>query len=247
MPNLPSKRLGPPRNSGVRDLVSDLRHSHTRQTAKMGQAGFRGWHERGYLPHYDVPNVTQFVTFGLADALPPNALARILEKADEKAQRRILEFELDRGHGSCWLSRPEIAEMVQAALLHFHGERYELRAWVVMGNHVHALVRVTDIPLAKLIESWKSFTSHKANKLLKRAGKFWADDYFDIHVRGAAHEEQLVRYIEQNPCKAKLARDPKDWLWSSARFRDDYERLCLTNLNRTAPVPGAAAPMKPDA
>lgn len=32
--------------------------------------GFRGWHQRGYLPHYDAPGVTQIITLRLADSLP---------------------------------------------------------------------------------------------------------------------------------------------------------------------------------
>jgi hypothetical protein len=32
--------------------------------------GFKGWHERGYLPHCDKPGLTQFVTFRLWDSLP---------------------------------------------------------------------------------------------------------------------------------------------------------------------------------
>ena len=35
------------------------------------------------------------------------------------------------------------------------------------------------------------------------------------------------RYIEQNPVKAGLVRQAKDWPWSSARFRDEYGRLIL--------------------
>lgn len=30
----------------------------------------RGWHNRGYLPHYDGGPIPQFLTFRLADALP---------------------------------------------------------------------------------------------------------------------------------------------------------------------------------
>jgi hypothetical protein len=35
----------------------------------------------------------------------------------------------------------------------------------------------------------------------------------------------VIRYTENNPVKAGLVRDPKAWLWSSARWRDVYERL----------------------
>jgi hypothetical protein len=30
----------------------------------------KGWHSRGYLPHFDSPETVQFVAFGLGDSLP---------------------------------------------------------------------------------------------------------------------------------------------------------------------------------
>jgi REP element-mobilizing transposase RayT len=33
----------------------------------------KGWHSRGYLPHFDSQDVVQFVTFRLADSLPKEA------------------------------------------------------------------------------------------------------------------------------------------------------------------------------
>jgi len=64
------RRPGPPHNPGVRDLVEGKRWwSSTPKTADAKQ-GFRGWHERGYLPHRDEPGLTQFVTFHLADGFP---------------------------------------------------------------------------------------------------------------------------------------------------------------------------------
>ena len=31
---------------------------------------YKGWHSRGYLPHFDSAETVQFVTFRLADSLP---------------------------------------------------------------------------------------------------------------------------------------------------------------------------------
>ena len=42
--------------------------------------------------------------------------------------------------GSCVLARAETANAVQDALLHFNQARYELQAWSVMPNHVHAVL-----------------------------------------------------------------------------------------------------------
>ena len=115
--------------------------------------------------------------------------------------------------------------MVEGALRFFHGQRYELSAWVVMPNHVHALFRVGTTPMSRIIESWKKHTAQAAHRLLGRHGQFWATDYWDTFMRDAAHERQTIRYIEGNPAKAHLVRDAKEWAWSSARLRDAYGGL----------------------
>ncbi len=104
------------------------------------------------------------------------------------------------GHGACWLGDPRIARLVEEALLHFDGKRYRLIAWCVMPNHVHALVETREEwPLAGIVHSWKSFTAHRANRILKRSGDFWLREYFDRFIRDDRHFENAVGYIEINP------------------------------------------------
>ena len=81
--------------------------------------GFKGWHERGYLPHRDEPGLTQFVTFQLLDAFPAalrSEWAALLAVEDQREQRKKLESRLDRGQGECCLRRPELAKLVEGAL-----------------------------------------------------------------------------------------------------------------------------------
>ncbi|HEY5895436.1 MAG TPA: hypothetical protein VIT91_19620 [Chthoniobacterales bacterium] len=47
---------------------------------------------------------------------------------------------LDAGMGKCQLRQPEIRAEVERCLLHFDDVRYDLDAFVVMPNHVHALL-----------------------------------------------------------------------------------------------------------
>jgi hypothetical protein len=56
-------RPQPPHNPGVRDLVEGKRDWSLAPDIQNLKHGFRGWHERGYLPHRDEPGLTQFVTF----------------------------------------------------------------------------------------------------------------------------------------------------------------------------------------
>ncbi len=136
-----------------------------------------------------------------------------------------MEEYLDKGRGECYLRNERIAAMVQDNFRRYAGERYDLRAWVVMPNHVHLLFKVGSVPMAVTVESWKKHTGRMANEILGRRGAFWAADYFDTFMRDAEHERRTVRYIENNPAKAKHVLGPKEWLWSSARWRDGFGRL----------------------
>jgi REP element-mobilizing transposase RayT len=231
------RRPGPPHNPGVRDLVEGKRCWSPPKTADAKQ-GFRGWHERGYLPHRDELGLTQFVTFHLADSFPESLrsewehFARI---EDDREQRKQLEAYLDKGRGECHLRRPEIAKLVEDNFRQFgescgsqsRAPRYALRAWVIMPNHVHVLFKVGTVSMADIVGAWKKHTGRLANKLLAKRGAFWAEDYFDTYMRDAEHEQKTARYIENNPTKAKLVLDPKEWPWSSARCRDEYGGLRL--------------------
>jgi REP element-mobilizing transposase RayT len=192
--------------------------------------GFRGWHERGYLPHRDEPGLTQLVTFRLADSFPDSLRSEwehLLKIEDERERRKELEVYLDRGRGECHLRQPEIAKLMENTLKLHHGERYELRGWVVMPNHVHVLFKAGNTPMSRNLEDWKRYTAKEANKRLGRRGTFWQADYWDTYMRNAEHEATSRRYIENNPTKALLVRDPKEWPWSSARLRDQNGILRL--------------------
>jgi REP element-mobilizing transposase RayT len=151
-----------------------------------------------------------------------------LLKIEDGRKRRIdLEAYLDQGRGECHLRRADIAAMVEGSLRFRHDVQYDLRAWVIMPNHVHLLFLVRDVPMWQLMDAWKGYTAKEANKVLGRKGHFWQEGYWDTYMRDGEHESKTRRYIENNPTKAKLVASPKEWLWSSARFRDAYERLCV--------------------
>jgi len=225
-----TREKGIPHNPEVRDLIAGKRRYTASQEEQKADAslGFDGWSERGYLPHRDEPGLVQFVTFHLHDSLPVALRSEweaLLKIEDVEIRRRKLEAYLDKGRGSSYLRRPEIATIVDTALRYYHNRSFDLRAWVVMPNHVHALFKVRECPMRQSLRSFKIYTARECNKLLGRRGEFWADDLWDTFMRDAEHELRTKRYIENNPVKAKLSVFAKDWPWASARFRDEYGRL----------------------
>ncbi len=81
--------------------------------------------------------------------------------------------------------------------------------------------------MAKIVKELKRYTAREANKVFRRVGPFWSEDYFDTYMRNTEQELRTRRYVENNPVKAGLVREPGDWPWSSARFRDEFGVLRL--------------------
>lgn len=138
-------------------------------------------------------------------------------------RRRRFEAMVDAEYGSCLLRQPEVAMMVQNALLYFEGERYRMLAWVVMPNHVHVLFQTMNgWTMAKVVASWKTWTGkhiHQRQDGAWRAQSYtrvWHREYWDRFIRNEQHFSNAVQYIHQNPVKAGLVAHAEDWRWSSA-------------------------------
>jgi REP element-mobilizing transposase RayT len=234
------------------------------------------WYHRGYLPHFSAPGTVQHITFRLHDSIPRRLIdewkLELALKADSEANhpaqielRRRIETYLDAGHGQAFLRLPTIAEVVQTALLRHDQSRYELLSWCIMPNHVHALIKLEGpsqdkeggAELSRILHSWKSFTAHRANRLLHRSGRFWMRDYHDRYIRDARHLAACIDYIHRNPVDAGLVEHPEDWAWSSANHgrsrahaaEDGGAPSPLPRRHRrhpgTAGVPPATAPTHP--
>jgi REP element-mobilizing transposase RayT len=192
----------------------------------------RGYHSRGYLPHFDQAGLVQFVTFRLADAVPHWLVERWREDLEARSEPRCeearvrdslrdrLERYADAGHGSCCLRDPQAAGVVTATLRSFDGVRYALLAWVVMPNHVHVVMRAgSHHALGTIVGGWKTYSARQVNASLGRRGPLWQRDYYDRYIRDEMHLARAVEYTEANPVIAGLVAAPEEWAFSSASRR----------------------------
>lgn len=209
-----------------------------------------GWYSRGYLPHYDVGNIYQSITYRLADSMPKSKLdewkeeyKHLKEKDWNVIKRKKIEAWLNTGYGSCLLQHASCAQLVIDAWKYFDNEHYHLIAWVVMPNHVHVLVYIKEgFPLGQVVGSWKRYTSRRIKQLSSYRSihnrthpmrtisrneaqndhpeKLWQRGYWDRFIRDENHFNQTVEYIENNPVAAGLVGTPEAWMFSSA-----YDRM----------------------
>ncbi len=160
----------------------------------------------------------------------------------ERNQRRASLFErtLDQGLGYCPLKIEEQGRIMREHLQAHHAELYDLHAWVVMPNHVHALLTpLEDVKLATIMKRLKGATSRFINQARGVSGTLWQGEYFDRYMRNEEHMEKVAHYIHWNPVKAGLCTAPGDWALSSAsagkvrvvrerraQYGDEFDPFC---------------------
>jgi putative transposase len=195
-----------------------------------------------FLPHWQQPGAVYFITFRLADAVPTTLRQQWKEEREiwlqhhpppwtpaeeEEYQKRFtarIEHWLDAGHGSCVLRKSSLRAIVEECLQYFDGQRYSHHAWVIMPNHVHVLVTLSEgRTLEKVLHTWKSFTANRIQQAVGATGTLWQEDYFDRLIRDGGHFDTCVRYIRGNPERARL-KDGEFTLYESAMVRTSVPR-----------------------
>ncbi len=116
------------------------------------------------------------------------------------------------------LSRPENTEIVFQSLQFWEGKKLKNLAFTIMPNHVHWVFELFEkdqegIPvyLQDILQSVKRFSSNQINKVEHREGKLWQKESFDTTIRDEKHLYYAVRYTLQNPVKAGLVTDWRNW------------------------------------
>jgi REP element-mobilizing transposase RayT len=135
-------------------------------------------------------------------------------------------------YGPQWLSRSDIAQIVVDSINFAASQMVDLHAYTVMPNHVHLAFSIghgvlgrhidahqlnceqVPYPVSRIIGSIKKYTARKSNKILGRAGQFWQDESYDRWVRDLRELRKSLWYIIQNPVRARLVKDWREWRWT---------------------------------
>lgn len=85
-------------------------------------------------------------------------------------------------------------------------ERHRLVCWVLMPDHVHAVVQLGPrADLSRLVRDLKSNTARELRRAEPTLDKVWAAGYHDHAVRNDESLVEVARYVVANPVRAGLA------------------------------------------
>jgi putative transposase len=106
-------------------------------------------------------------------------------------------------------------------------------AWVAMPNHVHLILVPHDADgLRSALAPVHRYYAGVIHARRKRTGHFW-QGRFGAVVMDETHLAEAFRYVLLNPVRAKLAKKPEQWSWSSARA---YLKGVGDGLTETGPM-----------
>jgi putative transposase len=93
-----------------------------------------------------------------------------------------------------------------------------VHAYALMGNHVHLLftserARGASRLMPDIAASYARYLSDEYG----HESEVWEESYDASPVHARAYLIACMRYVEENPVRAGLARSPGDWPWSSYR------------------------------
>jgi REP element-mobilizing transposase RayT len=137
---------------------------------------------------------------GLTNAEQLHELASDLQHEFQSTFTKVWHDWLDAGLGECYLSRADARDLLIQRLL----EEESLDAWVIMPNHLHALLAPKGRTLGKVLQAWKGGSAFAINQLLNRQGSLWQKEAYDHIVRSDAQWQHYRHYITENAIKAKL-------------------------------------------
>jgi REP-associated tyrosine transposase len=199
---------------------------------------------RRYLPHWQPAGAMIFITYRLVDSLPKHVLQKIenehqQNRRDVQAAGKLnsemrwflnkkrsiaIDEALDsEKSGPHWLSDSRVAELIVGNLHHHAGQLYHLWAYVLMSNHVHALLQ----PLA-IVTQTAGLGSQQNTKAQSGRLGYAPTDYeqgIDLNCVSLARIYHSLKSYTSKKANAILERQGKFWQIESYDhwIRDEQE------------------------
>lgn len=94
-------------------------------------------------------------------------------------------------------------------------ELIDIAAYCIMDNHAHIIAKAVLSDLAKAMKVINIKYAMKYNHDLDRVGHVFQDRYKSEEIKDDKYLLQVIRYVHNNPVKAKMVGQAQEYNWSS--------------------------------
>jgi len=98
---------------------------------------------------------------------------------------------------------------------HCEDHSVDIAAYCLMDNHVHIVVKADATNLTNAVKCINTRYAMNFNRLRDRVGHVFQDRYKSQAITDERYLLQVIRYVHNNPVKAKMVESFKDYSWSS--------------------------------
>lgn len=95
--------------------------------------------------------------------------------------------------------------------------QYKLYGYCFMDNHIHLLIREVEESISQTIKRISSSYVYWYNNKYSRSGHLFQERFKSEAVETTGYFKTVLRYIHQNPLKARLAKNVFECKWTSLR------------------------------
>jgi putative transposase len=92
---------------------------------------------------------------------------------------------------------------------------WRAHAHCLLGTHYHLILEATRETLSAGMQRLNGLYALHFNRRHARKGHLFAERYSSYVLRDERHLEAAVEYVLQNPVKAGLCLEARDWQWSA--------------------------------
>jgi REP element-mobilizing transposase RayT len=100
----------------------------------------------------------------------------------------------------------------------------QVLAYCLMPNHYHLVLHTRKANLSALMRQVNGVYTQAFNRSNKKVGHVFQGRFKAILVDRDAYLLEVCRYVDLNPVRARLAKRPEQWTWSSYRAHAGLER-----------------------
>lgn len=126
----------------------------------------------------------------------------------------------------------DFKELITRLVFYNKQNSIDIYHYVLMNTHIHLLAYMHDVKtVASNFKAFQLSYFHYFKKKYSYDGHLWHGRYKSVLVSQESHFLQAGRYIELNPVKANLVRNPLYYPWCSYQYYAKGERDLLVTPN----------------